>query len=133
MEPIDSALGAILEMELARFLGILRVELEHLEQHLGLMVSGYHDKERRREVTAYVCKENVAVLESEGYGTRHFISVVDELDPGDYDSLDALIEDVRNRFKATIKQSGLCDASYVFADRKINKVARYVTECATTP
>ncbi len=129
-EPLPARDRRRVQIDLERFLKILRVELEHLCAHIDLLVENYHEKQRRHEVTEYVCNENVATLQNEECGCYQFIRVVERLKAGDYDNLADVVADVRERFKSVIEQSGVAPATYLFADEKINKVERYVRDSA---
>lgn len=128
MNVLEEACRAIVRMDLERYIRILEAELDHLERRVELMVASYLEKEERHEVTEHVCHENVAVLENEECGLRRFITILHRLDLDAYPDLDALVAAIKAQFKAVIEHSGLAAATYVFAERKVNKVYRYVTE-----
>ncbi len=117
---------AILDIDLLRFLQILKVELEHLEAHTRILIDLYHERETRREVTEHVCSENVAVLRNEECGFCHFVRVLDKLDVTTFASLPALIDAIRTAFEREIQTAGLAHAAFLFADRKLRKVQHYV-------
>lgn len=125
MSSVEASCRAVLHMDIDRFLKVLNIELEHVERHLQLMVDGYREKQVQREVTEHVCNENIAVLENEVCGLRRFAAIVDRLDPDDYGSIEEVISGIRERFRSAVESSGLAEATYVFANRKITKVARY--------
>lgn len=110
-----------------KYLKILRIELEDLDRHIERLVIENQDRLKRREVTEYVCLENVAVLRSEEFGIRHFINIVDRTDPDSFDGLDALLTHLREAFASEIERAGLAPAACRFAERKISKVHRYIT------
>jgi len=109
-----------------RFLRILRVELEDLEQHIEERVTECLDRQRKHQLSERVCFENVAVLKSEEFGIEHFLRIVDALDPDDFEDLASLIEELRRQFREQLKKTGLAEAAYFVADLKIASVATYV-------
>ncbi len=117
-----------MQIDLERFLKILHVELEHLCAQLDLLVDTYHEKHKRREVTEHVCRTNVATLQNEECGCYQFMRVVERLRAADYETLAAMVADVRKRFREVIEFSGVAPATYLFADEKISKVERYVRD-----
>jgi hypothetical protein len=114
----------------AKFLAVLRIELEDLEQDLDGLIGAYQEKLQQHAETEHVCFENAAVLKNEEFGVRHFLRVLDRTRPEDYAGLDALIGDLRARFAAEIRHAGLASGALAYAERRIAKVRRYVTDCA---
>ncbi len=110
-----------------KFLRVLRLEMEDLEDHICQMIADYREREARREITEHVCLGNVAVLGNESRAVGHFRRILDGIRADDYGSLDALIDDVRGRFDREVSASGLSRAACVFAQRKIHRVRAYVT------
>lgn len=110
-----------------KFLRILRLEMEDLEDHILEMVSDYRRREERHEITEHVCFGNVAVLSNEDCAVRHFRRILDAIRPEDYASLDMMIEDIRGQFEREVGVAGLSRAACLFAQRKIQRVRAYVT------
>lgn len=110
-----------------KFLRILRLEMEDLEDHIVQMVADYRAREERHEVTEHVCFGNVAVLSNEDCAVRHFRRILESIRPEDYGSLDEMIDDVRGRFDREVCLAGLSRAACLFAQRKIQRVRAYVT------
>ena len=113
---------------MAKFLKILRIELEDLEQHIEALVADTLERQKNREVSENVCLENVAVLKNEEYGIDHFIRVIDAMAPKDYEDLAAIVEDIRRQFREELKRAALANAAYAFADLRIARVDAYIRD-----
>ena len=53
-------------------------------------------------------------------------TILDEFNPADYDTLEAMIDFLKGAFGREIESCALAPATKVFVNRKISKVARYV-------
>jgi hypothetical protein len=115
-------------MVLSKFVKILRVEFEDLEGDIELLVEKNYRRLQEHAETERVCRENVATLRNEEFGLRHFVEILDQVEVDDFDNLDHLVATLRQRFHEVIERCGLARATLAFADRKIAKVRRYVTE-----
>lgn len=110
-----------------KFIKILNVELEDLESHIDLLEDDSRGMRERRQSTEHVTRENMAVFENEKRCLRHFATTVAQTDPEEYGTLDELIAHLKERLLAEVHECGYVHAAYVFAERKMEKVARYVT------
>ncbi len=112
-------------MDLDRFLKILAIEVEHLGEHIRLMMKAYDD-ETADDVTDRVRQENLVVLAKEKSGFKHLVKLLGSIDVTAYETVDQLTEDLKQAFAAKLDEAGLARAAYLFAERKIEKVARYI-------
>ena len=123
-----------MKARLRKYVRILSIELEDLADHCEELVSQYRDGYERGEITEHVCFENTAVVMNEGCGIRRFQRIVAELDLDAYTNLGELVADIKERFLAVVSRGDLAPAAYVFAERKVDKVAKYIErpciECA---
>lgn len=111
----------------SKYLNILRTELEDLEEHVDDLVDRCRNRQENRQITKHVSLQNIATLKNEERGLDRFVHVIDELDPDEYEGIDEMIADIRIKFHGTLTATGLVEASYAFADQKIDKVAAYVS------
>jgi len=109
-----------------KFLKIAAIELEDLCGHVAQLVEEYREGMKSGHVTEHVYLENVAVLLNEECGFERFQSVLASIDPDKYDSLDTLLDVVREEFRSVLKRAGLAPVAEVFAEQKLQKVAAYV-------
>ena len=73
-----------------------------------------------------VRQENLAVLANEKSGFKLLSGVLDGVDVAAYETLDELTDSLKKSFERKIEEAGLARAAYLFAERKIEKVARYI-------
>lgn len=109
-----------------KFVRILRVELEDLDDHVQSLVEDYQCKFAAHRETEHVCLENIATLRNEASGIHRFIQVLDALEVGPFEGLDDLVEGVRKLFQDSVRKAGLAPCACVYADRKICKVLQYL-------
>jgi hypothetical protein len=109
-----------------KFVRILRIELEDLDEHLHGLIDAYQAKYDTRQETEHVCLENMATLRNEECGVHHFLNLLDRVDPAGFDDLDALTTALRAQFRDAVRAAGLAPCACVYAGRKIEKVAAYV-------
>ena len=70
-------------------------------------------------LTNYVFWENITVLKNELLGLKGFNKILDELSTDEFDTLDGLINHLKEKFKTIIKSHGLVEATYLFVERKL--------------
>ena len=116
------------------YLRILDLELEDLREDLQCMIEECTRKWQEGKLTNYVHRENVATFKSEMIGLETFRRIVAETDPEEFPDLESMVEHLKRRFHEYIRTAGIPEAVNVCIDRKLNKVARYVTQgSAVTP
>jgi hypothetical protein len=115
-----------MDLQREKFLAHLKVELEHLVKRITWLISQNRDRLQKHEETEHVCFENVAVLENEMHGMQAFLRVIDRIDVDGYADLDAMVSDLKKRFRDHITSCGLAEAAYVFAEKKIDYIRRYI-------
>ncbi len=111
---------------LQKYLKLLKIELEDVEEDLSVLLELHEQRKQRGEITNYVFLENVAVLKKGILGIRNFLQSVDILDAGKYSSLTEMIEDIDNLFKQKTKDYNFPEAIYTLTERKFNKIAKYI-------
>ena len=116
-----------------RFVQILRMELEAIERHIDGLVHRYERSRDRCELSEHVCCGNLAVLRSERFGIEGFFRIIDALEPDAYENMDALVADVKKRFREYVHRSNLAPAIYLFAERKIDRMRSYVDDHTDRP
>lgn len=109
-----------------KFLEILRIEIEDLAGDIEALEEHYRKRSARGEITDYVLKENVAVLEREGHGVAAVRDCLAAVRPGDYGSLEEMIDAMRGRLDDCVRCGGFEPVVRTLVERKLAKVARYV-------
>ena len=114
-----------------KFLAVLRVELEDLEEDLSVLKNLYGERDQRREITHYACLENVALVQEEISGIADIVRSMESIDPSKYSSLEELVADLEELCRCRIKESDFPKAVYALVQRKLEKVLRYVIDIET--
>lgn len=110
------------------FLAILRIELDDLSTDIERLIQECSLGAQKGAITQNVFMQNLAIFKNELLGVHSFQHILDKIDPENYDDLDSLIEDIRKQFQALLRSHGLVHALQVYVNRKLDKVARYVTQ-----
>jgi len=113
------------------FRDLLKLELEDLWEHAERLAQDSEARRRAGQVSAHVCYENVAVLKNEECCYRSFIRILDALDPGAFDGVRPMVAEIRRQFRERVEACGFCNCSYLFADRKIQKLLDGLHETAS--
>lgn len=111
---------------LKKYLGILRLELDDLADHCEELVEQYRNGRYEGKFTEHVMLENIALFKNEECGFRCFVHVLDEIEPENYEALESLVAEIKRRFREILIRGGLAHAAYVFAEKKVDKVAMYI-------
>ena len=110
------------------YISILRIELKDLQEDIEVLIEKCTEERERGNLTNYVFMENLALFKNELLGVDAFGRILDETDPKAYDALDEMVEELKQKFQAKVKASGLAEAINVYVERKLREVARYVTQ-----
>jgi hypothetical protein len=112
--------------ERRKCLAVLRIEINDLAEDIGLLLERTRERAARGEITEYVLRENVAVLERERHGVEAVAACLEGVEPQDYADLDRLIEALRARFASCLSDHGFDPVVGRLIERKVAKVAGYV-------
>lgn len=111
-----------------KYLEVLRIEIDDLGEDIRALQEHYRDRSARGEITDYVLKENVAVLERESHGIAAVRACVGDVRAEDYRSLDEMLAGLRERLDDRIRCGGFEPVVRRLVERKLVKVARYVRQ-----
>jgi hypothetical protein len=110
-----------------RFIQILRIELDDLKDDIDQLLEACRREREKHELGDHVYLENLAVFKSELLGIGAFSEILDDTDPESFETLEGMIEELGRAFKAEIESRGLAPAVNVAVERKIAKVAKYLS------
>ena len=111
---------------LNKFISIFRIELQDLEEDINDLIEILEKRKDSQEITNYVYLENKGVLLNEIACVQELIDSISTIDAYQYDSVEAMIADVRKILDQRIRD---CDFPKVVNDlvqRKFDKVSKYV-------
>ncbi|HDQ44923.1 MAG TPA: hypothetical protein ENN17_05405 [bacterium] len=110
------------------YLKILRIELGDLEEDLALLIRQCDEARHAHRATERVSLSNRMVYENELLGIRDFRRLLRVFRPNRYGTLEEMIARLKSDFSGVVRSHGLAEAITICVNRKIDKVARYVTQ-----
>ena len=110
------------------YLEILKIEVEDLREDLELMIEECRKNYQTEKITEHVFLANLTLFKNELLGLDEFTRIVDRTECDSFESLETMIDCMRKHFREKINTYGLAEALYICIERKLNKVARYVTQ-----
>jgi hypothetical protein len=112
--------------EKERFMAMLRIELDDLTHHLDELIRECQKGFTARELTEHVYFNNLSVFRNELLGLGGFRQILDGVNPGAFDTLEAMIGHLDRAFSSEIEECALAPAIKGFVRRKVAKVAKLV-------
>ena len=109
-----------------KYLKVLRIELEDLEEDLLLMAQIYQQREKDSEITDYVFLENVSLLQSEISGIEQILKSLGTIEGDSFGTLDEMVEHVDSVFRQKTEDANFPEAVYALVKRKLAKVSAYI-------
>jgi hypothetical protein len=114
--------------EKRKFLEVLRIEIDDLAEDVAALEALTRGRGATGEITDYVLRENVAVLERELRGVAAVRACLAAVRAEDYAALDDLLDALRLRLADRIRCGGFDPVVRSLVERKIAKVASYVRQ-----
>ncbi len=109
-----------------KYIAILRIEIDDLAEDIRALEENNRARLARGEITDYVLKENVALLEREAHGIAAVRDSLSSVRPEEYGSLDELIAALLRLLDDCVRRGGFDPVVSTLVARKLAKVARYV-------
>jgi hypothetical protein len=111
-----------------KFMKVLAIEIEDLIEDLSLLIETHEKRLARGEITAYVCRENVALLTNGRRALERFREELTRLNPSEYRDVKDMEKAVEKSFTAFLEEHNFTHAVEGFVDRKLRKILEYC-EC----
>jgi hypothetical protein len=111
---------------LNKFISIFRIELEDLEEDINDLLEILEKRRDSQEITNYVYMGNKGVLMSEISCLRELLDTLSTIDANQYESVEAMISDVRNMLSRRIRDCAAPEAVHQLVERKFQKVCTYI-------
>ena len=99
-----------------------------LQEDLEWMIQQCHEKKMQGLLTEHASLANEALFRNECLGVNAFLNIMDDADPVAFNSLEEMISYLKESFSEKVKTCGYAEAVSICIDRKINKVADYLTK-----
>ena len=117
-----------LRQNLHRFLDLLALEIEDLENDVTDLIQAAKDRLARHEITNYVFLENQGLLLNELSCLKTLMSTLRDLDTSGYADLNELVADLERRIRARIHECGYPEVVFSLVKRRSDKVLKYLTQ-----
>ncbi len=113
--------------KVSKFLKILKIELEDLEEDINTLAAMTEERRKENTLSEYVSLENITVLKQEFFGIKEVVQNLEnyEVDPGM--EFQNFVETLTAKMKDVIHKAAYPDAVFIYVERKIQKVAKYIT------
>ena len=110
------------------YLEILQIELKDLQEDLELLIERTNQDKESGRITERVAMENKALYENEILGVKEFSYLAGHIQTDDFESLEAMIEHLKQTFSDKVKALALAEVIYICIERKLEKVAKYINQ-----
>jgi hypothetical protein len=113
---------------LQKFISILRLELEDLQDDVGDLIQLLEKRKDSREITNYVYLGNKGVLMNEIDCIKELLDDIATIDAYKYKSVEAMMEDVETIIDKKIREGAFPEMMHNLVQRKFDKVRKYICE-----
>ncbi|MDC7239510.1 MAG: hypothetical protein PQJ50_04020 [Spirochaetales bacterium] len=108
------------------FLKVFKMELEEIRTDIALLSKLYLERYESREITQYVQRENRALLEHEIHCLEKLVPELDNFASNEYPDMDSFVNGLKVFLKAYVEEHQYPKAVYLLAERKLQKVEKYI-------
>ncbi|MFW5729737.1 MAG: hypothetical protein ACOCYC_02530 [bacterium] len=109
------------------FLKLLFVEMESLKDELEILINSLDNRLARREITAYVRNENIAVLRNEVMGLEDFIRGCPEFDFSGAETPQDMADMCKEYLHGRLREHDYVPAVYRLVAHRLDKIASYLS------
>lgn len=113
-------------MTVGRFLRMLEEELGAAADDLRDMEALLSERFEERSITAYVYRENTALLEREALALENLRTSVGTLDAATFGSIEAVVQHVQAMVRRRVESGGLPGALVPLVDRRLERLQEYI-------
>ena len=113
-------------MNIKKFLSILQIELEEIENELADLIEADHVKERNHLITEYVSRENDSLFMQEIQALKQFVDELASFPSDELMTLDDTEKKILDFFSNQIEKRDYPRALWFALERKVHKVRKYV-------
>lgn len=111
-----------------RFIQILKIELEDLEEDIEALEKLTEKRYKDHEITEYVLKENIAFYKREFDGIKEVFAQIDAFDTDNFTTVEEMLSGIDIYFQELVEKYQAPNAVYVLLKRKIDKIAKYALQ-----
>ncbi len=109
-----------------KYITLLHLELDDLTADIEFQIEQCRLKKENGKLTNYIFLENQAVYKNELHAVQTFHTIIDKIDVEKFVDIDGLVRELSLKFYDAVEEYGYAKAAAIFAERKMQKVAKYV-------
>jgi hypothetical protein len=113
---------------LHRFIGILKIELEDLEEDINDLLELCQKRMNHKEITHYVYLENKSLLLEEIAGIKSLINSLDTLDTKKFESKEEMFREIDRMVHIRTRECAFPEAVYNLVKRRLDKVVQFLMQ-----
>ncbi len=117
-----------MNLQIEKFIKILALEIESMQDELSMLLHSLDDRLARQEISDYVRNENFVVLRNEVLGLRDCLHGLDDVRGCPAETLEDAADLARQTLHRRITDHGYVPALQNLLDARIDKIVRYITE-----
>lgn len=114
--------------KLEKFIKILKIELDDVEEDLRRLEEYNKAKALTGEISNYVSLENLAVIKDELMGIRRIAGTLDTVKPEEYRDIEDFIQKFETYCRQNSRNADLPESVYVLFNRKIEKIKQFMLD-----
>ncbi len=111
---------------LHRFIGILKIELEDLEEDINDLLELCQKRKNSQEITNYVYLENKSLLLNEIAGIKSLIDNLGNLDTRQFRCQDEMFQEIDGLIHSRTRDCAFPEAVYSLVKRRLDKVIQFL-------
>jgi hypothetical protein len=108
-----------------KYIKMLELEFYDLKEDIDALIENEKSKMEKGIISNYVFMENLSTLRNEILSIREFIDEIDKLDTERYDTINNMLDDIKQIFVKRFRENGFTRKSNELLLRKIEKVNLY--------
>ena len=110
-----------------KYIHILKLELEDLEIDIQKLIEHCEETSKTSDLKCNVFLENLALFNNELLAVDIFAKMLDTIDVDKFETLNDLVRQIKSSFEKKVEALGLARAITRMVDRKLEKVADYIS------
>lgn len=115
------------------YLKLLAIEAGDIREDVEAMIVQCEHRRKAREITEHVHGENIAVFRNLIRGVEMFQRLVERTDPSTFESVEAAITAITERFLIDLKHAGLFTGIALSIKRKMRKIQKTLEVMTEAP
>lgn len=111
-----------------KFLSLMSVELNDLEEHIDDLICKTLDRYQRDEISEHVCLSNLAVFRQEKHAFGHFEDLLSGMRSREMGDLPELVAAIKAMLREETVRFDLSQAACRFAEQKMRRIEDYLSK-----